>query len=211
MKNLNVILVLFSLLAVSCSAQKAVEFNFEKEELGKIPNSWTKYLTGNGKMCSWEIVDDSENKVFAQTSQNTNDYRFNVAVNNDFSYKNIEISVKFKAIAGEVDRGGGLVWRFIDENNYYVARANPLENNFRVYKVVNGDRKKLKSAKVKMKSNIWYDIKITMDGDKIKCYFNGKLELETTDDTFSKKGKVGLWTKSDAQTYFDNLIVGRVQ
>jgi hypothetical protein len=88
-----------------------------------------------------------------------------------------------------------------------VARANPLENNYRVYKVVNGNRIQMESARVTINTGEWYSLKVTMKGDKIKCYFNGKPELETTDSTFKKAGKVGLWTKSDAVTYFDDFKV----
>ncbi len=182
-------------------------FRFENYPAGKTPAGWTEALTGKGEPCRWEIVNDRGNKVLAQVSSETWEYRFNLLVNNTLLYKNVEISVRFKAVKGRGDQGGGPVWRYTDADNYYVARANPLENNFRLYKVVHGNRHLLKSAYLPMATGKWYTLKVIMYGNQIKCYFNGKLELETTDNTFQNKGKVGLWTKSDAVTWFDNFRV----
>ncbi len=167
--------------------------------------NWSVALTGRGKMCSWEIINESSNKVLAQTSAENNDYRFNIITNNKLTYKDLQINLKFKGVEGRNDQGGGPVWRYQDADNYYVARANPLENNYRVYKVVKGRRMELKSANVRIDSNKWYDIKIRMKGNKIKCYFDDKLELEVEDNTFQEAGKIGLWTKSDALTFFDDV------
>jgi len=186
-------------------------FSFENYTAGKLPLDWSTHLTGHGKPCQWEIRDDAGNKVLAQISKETEDYRFNIIVNENLSYKDVAISVKFKGITGNNDQGGGPVWRFRNADNYYVVRANPLENNFRLYKVVNGNRHMLKSARINIETGKWYTLKITMKGNWITCYFDGKKELETTDDTFSQAGKTGLWTKSDAVTYFDNFKLGRVK
>ncbi len=180
-------------------------FTFQGDTAGSLPPGWTTALTGRGKPCRWQIVNDHGNKVLAQVSAETPDYRFNLAVFNNVVVKDVSISVRFKAIRGRGDRGGGPVWRYRDAGNYYVARANPLENNFRLYKVVNGSRHMLKSASFRIESDKWYNLKVTMRGNRIRCYFNGKLELETTDNTFSGGGKVGLWTKSDAVTWFDDM------
>ena len=116
--------------------------------------------------------------------------------------------VSFKAVKGEKDQGGGLVWRYQDANNYYVARMNPLEDNFRVYKVVGGKRsKEFQSADVKVPAGEWHTLKIKHVGDHIECFLDGKKHLDVKDDSIDKAGKVGLWTKADAQTYFDNLKV----
>jgi len=186
-------------------------FNFENYETGKLPVNWSSAITGKGKKCNWKILKDNNNKILAQISEEKADYRFNIIINDSLFYKDAEINVRFKGISGKNDQGGGPVWRYVDENNYYVARANPLENNFRVYKVVNGNRKELKSARVKIDSNKWYDIKITMKGNKITCFFNKTAKLETIDNTFTHTGKIGLWTKSDAVTYFDDLKIKQVK
>ena len=193
------------------SAQTDTLFNFENYQLGQTPPGWSVSLTGRGKMCSWSILSDNGNKVLAQTSSETPDYRFNIVTNNTLSYKDVEISVRFKAVKGNGDQGGGPVWRYVDENNYYVARANPLENNYRLYKVVNGNRIQLKSANIKMTDGKWYNLKIVMKGNNIQCYFNGKPKLQATDNTFKDAGKIGLWTKSDAATWFDELNIQEVK
>ncbi len=186
-------------------------FSFENYTAGKLPSDWSTHLTGHGKPCKWEVRDDSGNKVLAQISKETEDYRFNIIVNDSLIYKDVEISVKFKGVTGNNDQGGGPVWRFQDADNYYVVRANPLENNFRLYKVVNGDRHMLKSARINIETGKWYTLKVSMKGDKIKCFFDGKLALETTDDTFTQSGKTGLWTKSDAVTYFDDFDLNKLK
>ncbi|RUA08858.1 MAG: hypothetical protein DSY82_06495, partial [Flavobacteriia bacterium] len=151
-------------------------FDFEKEQVGEVPKGWSKRFTG-----SWKVAVDQGNKVLEQFSSGHSGSYFNVIVNKDLDYKNVEIRVKFKGIKGNEDQGGGPVWRYKDNKNYYIARANPLENNYRVYKVINGHRKELKSADIDIQTGKWYDLKIEMKGNRIRCYFNGKLELETTD------------------------------
>ena len=111
-----------------------------------------------------------------------------------------------RAVAGEVDRGGGVVWRAKDAKNYYIARYNPLEDNFRVYKVVDGKRTMFKSAKTPGDEK-WHTLRVTMVGSKITCYLDGQKHLETEDATFPLAGRIGLWSKADAQSYFDELIV----
>ena len=131
-------------------------------------------------------------------------------INENETYDDLELSVKFKGVKGKEDQGGGPVWRYQDANNYYIARANPLENNFRVYKVVDGNRLQMDSARLKVTTNEWHTIKIIARNDHIQCYYNGRPYLEVTDDAF-QKGKIGLWTKADAVTYFDDLKVGPIK
>ena len=124
------------------------------------------------------------------------------------SSKDVEVQVAFKAIKGEDDQGGGVVWRYQDANNYYVARMNPLEDNFRVYKVTAGKRdKEFQSETVKVKAGEWHTLKVRMVGDRVECYLDGKKYLDVKDSTLTRAGKVGLWTKADAQTRFDGFSV----
>ena len=104
-----------------------------------------------------------------------------------------------------------MVWRYIDNNNYYIARCNPLENNLRFYRVVNGNRKQLESVDCNIKPHEWFTMSIEMNGNKISCSLNGNKLIETTDDTFSKSGNVGFWTKADAQSYFDDLTISPIK
>jgi len=117
--------------------------------------------------------------------------------------------VHFKAISGVEDQGGGPIWRIQDKDNYYIARANPLESNFRIYYVKDGARRILDSERVRVPSKQWHIIKIVHKGKKIKGYLNGEKLFEYEDDTFPESGGVGLWTKADAVTYLMILKLNR--
>jgi hypothetical protein len=126
---------------------------------------------------------------------------------NKFAYRDFSASVKIKAISGVEDQGGGLIWRYKDRNNYYIARYNPLENNFRLYRIVNGVRKQLESTDGDIKQGEWFTLAIQMKGNKITCTLNGKTMIESTDKTFESAGLIGFWTKADAVTHFDDLKI----
>jgi hypothetical protein len=132
---------------------------------------------------------------------------FNLCVADASKFADLDLTVSFKAVTGEKDQGGGPVWRHKDANNYYIARVNPLEDNFRVYKVVGGKRSQIGSAEVEAPAGKWYTIRVVHKGDHIRCYLNGKLHLDVKDETFKDGGKIGLWTKADAVTSFDDLSV----
>ncbi len=190
---------------------KARSLQFSKDDVGKVPAGWRADKTGKGEGSVWKVVEDKTapsktGYVLAQTAESPG-AMFNLCIADDTKYKDVEVSVAFKAVAGDKDRGGGIVWRYQDNNNYYIARMNPLEDNFRVYKVVAGKRTELESADVKVPSGEWHTLKIEMTGDKIVCYLDGKKHLEAKDSTFPDAGKVGLWSKADAQTYFDDFKV----
>lgn len=185
--------------------------DFEDAKVGESPKGWTSALTGMGKTPVWKVIEDKTApkgaKVLAQTSINPN-ASFNLCLVDGSSFKDLEIIVSYKAIKGKVDQGGGVVWRYIDPKNYYVARFNPLEDNFRLYKVVAGKRIQLGTKEsLSAPKGEWHKIAVHMKGDTITCSLNGKKHLEAKDGTFTKAGKIGLWTKADAQTAFDDLIV----
>ena len=123
------------------------------------------------------------------------------------SYKDLDIKVMVKAIAGKEDQGGGVIWRAKDEDNYYIARWNPLEDNFRVYSVKNGRRRQLGSANVKADPGVWHNIEIEHKGTKIEAEFDGRKLIEVNDSTFTRAGMVGLWVKADGRSEFDNIKV----
>ncbi len=186
-------------------------YNFDSDAVGKLPAKFHEALTGQGAKAQWVVKSDptapSQPNVLAQLSTDKTDYRFPLAIADEGSFKDLDISVKFKAIAGEVDRAAGLVWRLKDANNYYVVRANALENNYRLYHVVNGRRVQFAGANVKVASGEWHELRVECVGNKITCYYDGEKKIEATDDTFKDAGKVGLWTKADSVTYFDDLRV----
>jgi len=129
---------------------------------------------------------------------------FNIALFDRTDVADVELGVKLKAIGGEIDRGGGLVWRARDARNYYVVRYNPLESNFRLYKVVDGVRAQIAGADAAATPG-WHAMRVSMKGDAIVCELDGKVRLEATDATFPHAGRIGLWTKADARTQFDDL------
>lgn len=182
-------------------------FSFDDDTVGEMPAGWSNAYTGKGGLGKWEIVEDKDNKVLAQLSQENGGYHFDVIVKDDTDYRDLEIEVDFKGVKGEEDQGGGPVWRYLNADNYYVARANPLEDNYRVYKVVDGNRKQLASAKLDIPTGEWHKIKIRMTGDHIECFYDNEKLLDVKDSTFKESGKVGLWVKADAVTWFDNLKV----
>jgi len=147
----------------------------------------------------------SKPNVLAQLAQSAGP-AFNLTLVNDTSYKDVDITVKMMAIAGSADQGGGIVWRAKDAKNYYVVRYNPLEDNYRLYQVVNGQRTELKSAQIPHTPG-WHTLRVSMTADEIRCYYDGMKYLEAKDSTFKEAGKIGIWTKSDAQSHFDDLEV----
>jgi len=180
--------------------------NFENETVGKLPSGFVADATNKAKSIKWNIVNENGNNVVAQQSINSGSC-YNLLVLDKISCQDFTASVRIKAISGEEDLGGGLVWRYIDKNNYYIARYNPLENNFRFYNVVNGSRKELESTEIDIKQGEWFIMTIDVKGNKVTCSLNGKTLIESTDDTFKSAGRIGLWTKADAVTYFDDLKI----
>ena len=187
-------------------------FKFSKDDVGKVPTGWKAEKTGKGEGSEWKVVEDEtapskSGVALAQIAKSPGGV-FNICVAEDTKYKDVELSVSFKAVAGESDQGGGFVWRYQDNNNYYICRMNPLEDNYRVYKVVAGRRMQLGTKEgLKVKAREWHKLKIKMIGDQIECYLDDKKELEVKDDTFQNTGNMGLWSKADAQTHFDDFAV----
>jgi hypothetical protein len=175
-------------------------WTFDDDQPGMIAKGFTN------EVGEWEVVDTPEGKVLAQTAKNP-DSVFNVALASDTNVKDVDISVRMKAIAGEYDQGGGLVWRAKDAKNYYVARNNPRgSGSYNVYKVVDGKRSMFKGIPLKP-SKGWHTLRVTMKGDHIECFYDGMKYLDVNDSTFPEAGKIGLWSKSDAQSQFDDLMV----
>ena len=188
-----------------------VVYNFDSDPTGQLPEKFHQALTGGGGAVKWVVQEDasapSKRNVPAQTSADKTDYRFPLAIADESSFRDLDVSVKFKAVAGTVDRAGGLVFRLKDANNYYVVRANALEDNFNFYYVVNGRRRQIKGSRVRVSSGEWHELRVEAIADKFTCYFDGDKKIEATDQTFKDAGKIGLWTKADSVTSFDDLKV----
>jgi hypothetical protein len=195
------------------AAEPAIrEWTFKKDDLGKLPAGWTAAKTGEGEGSVWKVTADDTapgktGHVLTQTAAGPNRL-FNLCLIDGVVFHDGELIVRAKAVSGEIDQGGGLVWRAIDANNYYVCRYNPLEKNFRVYHVKDGKRTELASKdKIEPDAEKWFTISVKHAGNKITCSLNNKHTLEVTSDTFPKPGKVGFWTKADAATSFDQLKI----
>jgi hypothetical protein len=211
MRRSYVFSLTFLLTAAGPAATQNVKtFPFSKEDVGKVPQGWKATQTNEGKGSVWKVVLDATapsktGVALAQTAESPSKV-FNLCIKEGMQLKDLEVSVSFKAVKGDVDQGGGLVWRYQDPQNYYVARMNPLETNFRLYKVVDGKRIQLASAdKLKVPIGAWHSIKIRHVGDHIMCFLDDQKVVDERDNTVAAAGLVGLWTKADAQTYFDGL------
>jgi hypothetical protein len=195
---------LLLLIAVATSAAVST-WTFDKDATGKTPAGWTAVA---GK---WEVRAEpsaaGKPNVLAQVSGEHSGGFFNLAVADKPSFKDVTITVRSRGVAGREDQGGGPVWRYRDAKNYYIARQNNLEDNYRVYKVLEGNRIQLGSADVKASTGTWHEMKVAMTGDHIQCWFDGKKHLDVRDGALKDAGKAGLWTKADAQTQFDDFTV----
>jgi hypothetical protein len=175
-------------------------WTFENDAPGTCPRGFVPAVG------EWSVVRTADGQVLAQSAKNANSV-FNIALVDGTNAKDVDISVKLKAIAGEYDQGGGVVWRAKDAKNYYIARYNHKEDNFRVYKVVNGVRSQPFQNANAVHHDSWTVVRVTMSGDHIQCYLDGKKLLDVTDSTFPNAGKIGVWSKSDARSQFDDLTL----
>jgi hypothetical protein len=194
-------------------------FNFDSAKPGALPPGWTSAMTHPGGAPKWEVLKDetapSKPNVLAQTSTDKTGERFPVAIL-DQVMKDGGLSVKIKPVSGGVDRAGGLVWRYRDSGNYYVVRANALEGNVVLYSVAAGKRTPLApkgtppgtyGVKHKVPAQVWSTLRVTFEENLFAVYFDGRKLFEVEDATFSGPGKVGVWTKADSVTYFDDFEI----
>jgi hypothetical protein len=187
---------------------------FTDVSLGERPNTIEPMLSGNGMPGRWEVVIDNDaagGKALAQLDADPTSYRFPLAVYTPTAPADVEVTVSFKAVSGEIDQAGGVVVRLQNPQNYYIARANALENNVRFYRVVSGKRQQLASAKRKVSTKAYHTLTVRAKGDRFTVLFNGEELFTTTDSTFQAPGKVALWTKADSVTHFDWLEVRSLQ
>jgi hypothetical protein len=189
-------------------ADKEVKLDFEGDSVGKPPAGLASFATGDGPEGKWVVQEmagaPSGKHVVVQTSASDIDGRFPVLVLDKGVFGDVDVSVRGKAISGKIDQGIGLVFRFRDPKSYYICRANALEDNFRLYKMVNGRRLQFAGATVKVTSGQWHTLRAVAIGDHIVCYYDGKALIDAHDKTYDK-GKVGIWTKADSIIAFDDL------
>ncbi len=191
---------------------------FDDAEEGRIPSGWISDMTHEGGSPRWEVVRDSTApsgpNALAQLSADATSARYPLAILNTVELRDGKVSVRFRPVSGTVDQAAGIVWRFKDRDNYYIVRANALENNVVLYKVESGKRTSLapkgappKTYGVKhpVPSGTWSTLAVEFLGGWFKVTMNGTALFEVEDPTFSQAGKIGLWTKADSVTNFDDF------
>ena len=202
-------MLLLASLAVTAIAvvSSAETVNFDNVNAGAPPPGWTATQTGSGT-AKWAVEKDdsapSRPNVLKQSGQAT----FPVCFKNDTLVKDGFVEVKFKPVAGKEDQAGGVIWRVRDANNYYIARANALEDNVTIYHTINGSRVAFKNINTKVTSGAWHTLRVDFAGNKFTVSFDGKKVIEANDESFKDAGKVGVWTKADSVTLFDDFSYG---
>jgi len=217
MKTLVLSLMVFLLASFNIRCQV---FSFENDKTGQLPSGFFTAISGNGSQSDWVVVEDNSlpgsSRALAQKSTERVDYHFPLCINQSIELTDMTISVRFKPVSGKIDQAAGLVWRYRDNNNYYIVRGNALEDNVVLYKVENGKRISLAPVGTKpgtygksatTDKTGWNDLKVVVKGNKFDVCFNGSLLYSVVDDTFKDKGKVGLWTKADSYMLFDDFEI----
>ena len=193
--------------AMTTGLATADTVNFDDMKTGAPPPDWTATQTGSGT-AKWAVGKDdsapSKPNVLKQSGQAT----FPVCIKNDTSLKDGFVEVKFKPVAGKEDQAGGVIWRAQDANNYYISRANALEDNVTIYHTINGKRVAFKNINTKVTSGVWHTLRVDFKGNKFTVTFDGNKVIEATDESFANAGKVGVWTKADSVTLFDDFTYG---
>jgi predicted peroxiredoxin len=189
------------------TSASAATVNFDDAKVGEAPAGWTATNTGSGE-AKWTIEKDdtapSKSNVLKQSGEAT----YPVCLKNQTNLKDGFVEVKFKAVSGKEDQAGGVIWRAKDADNYYIARANALEDNVTIYHTVKGSRVAFKNVNHKVKPGAWHTLRVEFQGNHFTVTFDGKKVIEATDDSFSEAGKVGVWTKADSVTLFDDFSYG---
>ncbi len=193
---------------VLCLTASAETVSFDKDKPGELPKGWQAGVTGRGSQ-SWATVasEGAPSRPNALRQSAKGDFPW--AVKSDVSLADGYAEVKFKSVSGEDDQAGGVIWHFKDGNSYYVARGNALENNVSLYYTENGKRKTLKYVDAPVKRGEWNTLRAEFAGKRIKIILNGKAYIELDDEHIAGAGAVGVWTKADSVTEFDDFNYGK--
>ncbi len=185
----------------------AATVNFDDCQAGAPPPGWTATATGKGSP-QWSVVADDSAPSKPNVLKQSGEATYPVCIKNDTSLKDGFVQVKFKPVSGKEDQAGGVIWRCIDKDNYYIARANALEDNLTIYHTITGKRVSFKNVNTRVTSGQWHTLRVEFQGDKFAVIFDGAKLIEATDQSFREAGKVGLWTKADSVTLFDDFSYG---
>jgi hypothetical protein len=195
------------MLLAAMNATLAASLSFDQEATGAEPPGWRCGVTGRGSP-KWSIEADATAPSKPNVLKQSGSGAFPWCVKPDATLANGYVEVKFKAISGKEDQAGGLVWRWKDGDNYYVARANARENNISLYYTQNGRRNTLKYVDAPVARNVWHTIRVEFSAKKIRVLLNGKSYIEMDDEHITGSGAVGVWTKADSVTLFDDFVYG---
>lgn len=215
--NRSLFLLVAGFLLTACATPPAPlrgrsQWSFDEVQEGKLPAGFTIDATRRaGALASWEVVASatapSAPKALALTYPNHKSYdSFNLCWLPGMVFRDGSLSVKLRARSGKEDQGGGLIWRAAGPNDYYVVRLNPLESNLRLYHVLGGTRTMLGSADCAARTGEWHELRIEHRGEWITCSVDGQERLAVRDAALPAAGGIGLWTKADAATEFDDLV-----
>ena len=192
---------------VTMSSVHADTFNFDTDTAGSLPLGWEQGVTGRGT-ARWAVQPDESAPSKPNVLRQSGVGSFPWVVRRGTSIENGYVEVKFKALEGRQDQAGGLVWRWKDRDNYYVARANALENNVSLYYTEAGRRRTLKYVDAPVPPRVWHTLRVEFSGRRISVALNGKTYIELEDPHLSGPGAVGMWTKADSVTAFDDFSFG---
>ena len=185
----------------------AESVTFDDVKVGTAPPGWTATKTGSGQP-KWTVVAEDSAPSKPNVLKQSGEATYPVCLKDDTSLKDGFVEVKFKPIAGKEDQAGGVVWRAKDTDNYYLARANALEDNVTIYHTIKGKRVSFKNTDTKVATGAWHTLRVDFKGNKFTVTFDGKKVIEATDDSFKDAGQVGVWTKADSVTLFDDFSYG---
>ena len=204
MHTTHALIVITSLLAARTIAGTV---NFEEAKPREAPAGWMATQTGKGT-AHWVVENDDSAPSPPNVLKQSGIAAFPICLKEGTRLTNGFVEVKFKPVSGKEDQAGGVIWRAQDANNYYVARANALEDNICIYHTIQGKRTEMKRTKMKVASNEWHTLQVEFSGDQFTVRMDGKPALEWGDSTFADAGMVGLWTKADSVTLFDDFSYG---
>ncbi len=210
MRAINAIVITVGVMTVVAVAEET--WTFREANAGGVPKGWTADVTGakEGAAPNWHVVRDEGQNVLAQLESGGARGDFPVCLKQDSSMRNGSVSILLKPISGTIDQAGGVVFRAKDKDNFYVARANALEDNVSLYVTHKGNRKTIKYWRdIPVALGQWHELKVEIEDFTFRVSLNGKLvgEIQDPEKVFPDAGMVGVWTKADSVTYFDNLSV----
>ena len=188
-------------------AAAPVTTHFDNAKPGEPPAGWTATKTGSGTP-KWTVEKDDSAPSKPNVLNQSGDATYPVCIKDDTSLKDGFVEVKFKPVSGKEDQAGGVLWRAKDADNYYVARANALEDNVTIYHTIQGRRVAFKNVKAKIAPAVWHTLRVDFVGNQFTVTFDGRKVIEASDGTSTDAGKVGVWTKADSVTLFDDFAYG---